>query len=48
LYQVSATVLERTADGPEVCMKFGIGIVLPLIIIGTSDARPTPAAPFAR
>jgi len=36
---VCATVLERTADGPEVYMKFGIAIVLPLVIIGASDAQ---------
>jgi PEGA domain len=32
-------VLERTADGPEVRMKFGIAIVLSLSIIGASEAQ---------
>jgi len=32
-------VLERTADGPEVRMKFGIAIVLQLMILGASDTQ---------
>ena len=32
-------MLERTVDGPEVCMKCGIAIILALLITAASDAR---------